>query len=138
MKLDIKSIIILVLLGFSLIFFFRWYFSDIDNYKNEVNKLREANKILKSQRDSIDQRIINLQTEYDKLQVVQLKISSKILETEKEISKAREKATLSRHELEKVRKELQETRNKLTELEKNPSNRTGDDLLNSLKNKTKK
>jgi hypothetical protein len=40
--------------------------------------------------------------------------------------------------LDKMRKEMEETKNQITELRKNPPNRTGDDLLNSLKMKTLK
>jgi len=37
-----------------------------------------------------------------------------------------------------MRKELEETRKKIEEIKNNPPNRTGDALLESLKNKTKR
>jgi hypothetical protein len=37
-----------------------------------------------------------------------------------------------------MKKDLEQTKQKIEEFKKNPPNRTGDDLLNSIKNKTQK
>ena len=42
------------------------------------------------------------------------------------------------NELDKIMKSLAETRRKIEELKKNPPNITGNDLINSIKIKTKK
>jgi uncharacterized coiled-coil DUF342 family protein len=60
----------------------------------------------------------------------------KISDQELEIQKFKTKANASKEQLNKLLKEMEETRNKIQELKNNPTNRTGQDLINSLKIKT--
>ena len=46
-------------------------------------------------------------------------------------------ASKSKANLNKLRAELEKTKKSIDDLKNNPTNRTGDDLLESLKNKTK-
>jgi chromosome segregation ATPase len=135
MKLDIKSILILVLLGFSLIFFYMWYFRG-DNYKDELKKIKEENKILHEKRDSIDLRLNKLNVSFNLLKKEDSLLRIKIYNQDLEIQKFKNKANASKEQLNKLLKELEETRKKIQELKNNPPNRTGQDLLNSLKIKT--
>ena len=79
MKLDIKSVLILVLLGFSLIFFYMWYFRGSDTYKDEIKSLKEENKSLHDRRDSISSHLNSLNINFDELKkqdsLLKIKIS---------------------------------------------------------------
>lgn len=137
LKFDIKSILILVLLGFSLIFFYKWYFSGVDGYKNELKRLHSENKILQHKRDSVNLIIRGLETDYKKLQVLDSTLRVKIKKDEEEIKFAKDRANKSKGELDNLRLELEKTKKQIEDLKDKPANRTGDDLLNSLKIKTK-
>jgi chromosome segregation ATPase len=138
MKLDIKSILIIVLLGFTLIFGYKWYF-DTNNsvYKKELKELRDSNKVLQDQRDSINYKLEVL--ELDLLNLIKNEdvLNSKIELLSIEIEAAKANANKSKAELNKLKKELIETRRKIDNLKQNPPNRTGEDLINSLKNNLK-
>lgn len=136
MKLDIKSILILVLLGFSLIFFYMWYFRGSDNYKDDLKKLKQENKELHEKRDSIQLHLNSLNDSFNELRKQDSLLKVKISDQELEIQKFKNKANASKDQLNKLLKELEETRNKIQELKNNPTNRTGQDLINSLKIKT--
>lgn len=138
MKLDIKSIIILVLLLASGIFFYMWFFGGMDGYKKEVNRLREENKKLELQSDSIKGRIKKYELDFVELRKQDSLLKVKILQSQSEVEIAKSKANRSKEELDKLRVELEKTQKQIEELKSHPKNRTGDDLLNSLKNKTNK
>lgn len=138
MKLDIKSILIIVLLGFTLIFGYNWYF-DTNNsvYKKELKELRDSNKVLQNQRDSINYKIKVL--ELDLLNLVKNEniLNGKIESLNIEIEAAKANANKNKTELNKLKKKLIETRKNIADLKQTPHNRTGDDLINSLKNNLK-
>ena len=136
MKLDIKSILILVLLGFSLIFFYMWYFRGSDNYKDDLKKLKQENKELHEKRDSIQLHLNSLNDSFNELRKQDSLLKVKISDQELEIQKFKTKANASKEQLNKLLKEMEETRNKIQELKNSPPNRTGQDLINSLKIKT--
>ncbi len=136
-KFDIKSILILVLLGFSLVFFYKWYFSGLDGYKKEIKRLHSENKILQNKRDSVSLIIKGLEIDFVKLQKQDSLLKIKIQNSENDVRLAKDKANKSKSELDNLRKDLDNTKKQIEELQKNPLNRTGDDLLNSLKIKTK-
>jgi len=138
MKLDIKSILILVLLGFCLLFGYKWYFSTGNSeYKKQLKELRDSNRLLQSQRDSINIELKSLKTDFTllKSEELSLKIDIEKLTEEIEITKAN--ASKSKSELNKLKKDLLESRKKIEELKSNPTNRVGDELLNSLKNNSR-
>lgn len=138
LKFDIKSILILVLLGFCLIFFYKWYFSGDDGYKKEVKRLREENKKLQQKRDSVNFIIQGLEKDFSELKKIDSTLKVKIFSMESEIISAKEKANRSKSELEKLRVEIEKTKKQIEDLKQNPPNRKDEDLLNSLKTKTKK
>jgi chromosome segregation ATPase len=135
---DFKTILIFVLLTLLMAVGYNWYFKADNEYKNQVNSLREENKKIQISRDSLSNNILNLEKEYDiiKKREDSLLIKIDILDTE--ISDSKRKANKSKAELEVLRKQLSETNNKIKDLRNNPPNRTGDDLINSIKNKTQK
>jgi predicted negative regulator of RcsB-dependent stress response len=139
MKLDIKSILILVLLGFCLLFGYKWYFStENSEYKKQVKDLRNKNKNLQRKRDSILLEINNLKEEFELIQkndkLLRLKIDS--LDNEIFISKLNMKKSES--ELKLIKENLLNNSKKIDSLKSNPPNRTGEDLLRSLKINTMK
>jgi septal ring factor EnvC (AmiA/AmiB activator) len=137
MKLDIKSILILVLLAGCLIFGYMWYFKS-DNVKSELKELRADNERIKKERDSINIHLRALEVNFTKLKQNEKFLQQKINDLELEIERSKQKANKSQAELNKLRLRLEETRRKIKELKNNPPNRTDDDLLNSLKIKTMK
>lgn len=138
MKLDIKSILIIALTLMSIIFAWKYFNESDKDYKKELQRLRTENELIQKQRDSLfTQRkklegdMLIIRKHNDSLIYI-----SNVLE--KEVVNQKHKANLSRQELDKLRSELEETRTKIEEIKKHPSNRSGDELLNSLKSKIKK
>jgi len=132
-----KDILLLILfMACGLLAYFAFFTSNPE-YKKKVKELQTANDILKLQRDSLDKDIAKLQGDYNTIKAVGDSLDKEIVKLDAEIKKNKAAAALSQGELDKVRKDLAGTRKKIDELKKNPPNRTGDDLLNSLKIKTK-
>jgi chromosome segregation ATPase len=138
MKIDIKTIIIGLLLVFSIIFFWKWYTNGDSTYKKELDALARENKSLQDKRDSLYKERLQLENELKIIQTKSFELEREISNLEKEVEEQKRNSKKSRIELDKLRAELEETKKKIEELKTNPPNRTGDDLLNSLRNKTKK
>ena len=79
-----------------------------------------------------------LSLEFTKLQAKELELANDIKKRDLEIAKSKENANKSKRELEKFKREIEETKRKIDSLKSHPANRTGDDLLNSIKLKTQK
>jgi len=136
MKLDIKSILILFLLGFSLFFGYMWYFRGDKGYKERLNQLQERNISIQREKDSLVKILKVKEIEFVKLQRSESLLLSQIANLQVEIKNAKNNANRSKSELDRIRKDLADTRRRIEELKKNPPNRTGDDLINSIKIKT--
>ena len=67
MKLDNKSILIIILLGISIIFGCMWFFRG-SNTKDELNLLKMENKTIQLERDSIRKVNDELKVEFDTYQ----------------------------------------------------------------------
>lgn len=65
MKLDIKSIVILVLLGVSILFFGMWFFKGSDT-KSRIKELENENARIEKVRDSLEVVNKGLSIEFDK------------------------------------------------------------------------
>lgn len=136
MKLDLKSIIMLVLLilGIGLL---TNQLINTNNHKKEIKMLEEKNNEIEKQKKLIDLDIQRLKDEFKlkESKMKDLQDSSKILKEklrlkDLEIKKAND-------DLNKFKGELSKTRKRIEELEKNPNYKNGDGLLNSLREKTK-
>ena len=138
MKLDIKSMLILILLGFTLLFGYKWYF-DTNNseYKKELKELRNQNKVLQKERDSINYNLRVLELDLLKLTETEKQLTLKIDSLNIEIISAKINANKNKEEFNKLKKELADTKKRIEYLKNNPPNRTDDFLINSLKNKLK-
>jgi chromosome segregation ATPase len=137
MKLDIKSILILILLGLTLLFGFKWFFSGDKSSKERVKQLEQQFKELESLKKSVDLEIITWRKKTDSLKNLSIKLQYELVEQESLTKKAESEAIKSKSNLDKLRSDLAETQNKIREIKNNPPNRTGNALLESLKNKTK-
>lgn len=137
MKLDFKSILILILLGFALFFGYKWYFTDNSDYKNKIKELEEQYQLLEDEKNKNNLIIEGYKVELDSIMVQDSLNLIKISELEVRVYDAEINAENSKKEFDKIQKQLEETRKKIEEFKKNPPNRTGDALLESIKNKTK-
>ena len=137
MKYDIKTIIILVLLGFTIILGYKWYFSGDDVSKEKVKQLERENKKLESDKKNSDIEINKWKVKFTDLDITDKKLKLEVSKSIKDAKDALIKANKSKLDLDNLQKRLNETRRKIEEFEKNPPNRTGDALLESIKNRTK-
>lgn len=136
MKLDLKSIVIIVL-TISVVGMMSSYFLFGDNHKREIKELEKKNQQIEKEKKDIDIDLNRLKNEY-KLKDVLIKnlqdsaqiLKEKLLQKDLEIKKAN-------NDLDKFKKELDKTRKQIQFLESNPNYKNGDNLLNSLREKTK-
>lgn len=138
MKIDFKSILILILLAFALFFGYKWYFTDTSDYKNKLKELQKEYQLLEESKKENNLLIEKYKFELDSIMVQDSLNAIRISELESKVFDAEKNAAKSKKEFDKLQKQLEETRKKIEELKKNPPNRTGDALLESIKNKTKK
>ena len=135
---DIKNILIVVLLAGCMIFGYMWFFRNDGGYKQKILDLEGEKKELIIAREKLEKDVVVLEKNFDDLKKKESSLAADIKKRDEEIRRRKEEAAKSRAELDNMKKGLKETQEKIVELKKNPSNRTGDDLLNSLKLKTQK
>ncbi len=137
MKLDIKSWIIVVLLVISLVFVGKWYFKGDDVSKSKVKELENQIELIEKEKAQRDANIKSLQDKQKELEAT-IDVKTQLVE---DLARGNvllaNQVAYAQKGLEETRKKLKETQDKIAELLKNPVKRDGDDLLNSLKNKTK-
>ena len=138
MKIDFKSILILILLAFALFFGYKWYFTDTSDYKNKLKELQKEYQLLEESKKENNLLIEKYKFELDSIMVQDSLNAIRMSELESKVFDAEKNAAKSKKEFDKLQKQLEETRKKIEEFKKNPPNRTGDALLESIKNKTKK
>ena len=134
MRLDIKSIALLVLTGACILFFGMWLFKGSD-YKDKIKALEIENKKIESVRDSIKSANASLKLDFDKNRSEIDKRDQKIKLIESEILKTKKDLKIATAQVEADRKSLKETKDKIEKLKKDPIKREGDELINSLKEK---
>jgi chromosome segregation ATPase len=135
---DFKTIFIFILLTLLMVVGYNWYFKADKNYKNQVESLKQENKKIQISRDSLSMNILILEKDFNLIKAREDSLMTRIGKLDTQISDSKNKANKSKAELDALRKELLETNNKIKELKNNPPNRTGQDLINSIKNKTQK
>lgn len=138
MKLDLKSILILIFFGLSILFGYKWYFSGDKESKERVKQLEKKFNELEKQKKPVDLEILSGQAKSDSLRNVYDRLKSELAKLEKLTKEAEMEVKKSKANLDKIKKDLEETKKKIGEIRNNPPNRTGDVLLESLKNKTKR
>ncbi len=137
MKLDIKSIVILILLGTSIFFFATWFFRGTD-YKSEIEKLEDKNRLIELSRDSLKKNDIVLAKQYAEKDKQISDRENQIKEIESQLLKVKQDLTISNNKVRQNQKDLEETKKKIEELKNNPIKRDDEDLIKSLKDKLNK
>lgn len=136
MKLDLKSILLLIFfIGFG-IFASKWYF-DGDTHRKENKELKTEIKAIQHQRDSLADERLKIDERYKKLEVELSQSQSRVAELNQKLAKNQQELTDAKSKLNNLNKGLSETKKKIKDLKSNPIKRTGDALLNSIKEKTK-
>jgi len=135
---DIKNILIVVLLAGCMIFGYMWFFRNDGGYKQKIKDLEKEKKELIVAREKLEKDVTVLEKNFQDLKKREDALVADISRRDAEIRRRKEEAARSKAELDNMKKGLKETQDKIVELKKNPPNRTGDDLLNSLKMKTQK
>lgn len=136
-KEKLYFIVIAVLLVFCLIFGYKWYFGGNSASEERVKQLEKEFLALEEKKKASEERIKYWENQFNCLKKQDDSLKTKIFEMEQATLAAEINAKKSKAKFEKIMKELEETRKKIAEFKKNPPNRTGDLLLESLKNKTK-
>jgi peptidoglycan hydrolase CwlO-like protein len=136
LKLDLKSVLVLVLLGFCILFFSMWFLKGTE-YKKEFKLLDKKYERLQHIRDSLVDANSRLKSDFDNIQTVVDQRNKKITKIESDLKKTKYELSKANSELSENKHDLEETKKKIEKLKKEPIKREGDDLLNSLKEKLK-
>lgn len=135
-EISLNQIMMVILLGFSIFFFLKWYLAGSDTkeqtkeFKEKIERIEKEKKVLATQRDSM----------YVHYKVMELSIKERekrIADLNLKLQDLQFKLVESKYNLEKIRQEIKVIKAKIDELTKNPVKRTGNDLLNSLDEKIK-
>lgn len=136
--LDIKTILILLFLTLTLIFGYKWYFSGSNSEsKNKVKELEKEIIKLEEQKKDVDISIKRWEDRFDNLDKRDKSVRESQIKIERELIKYISSNNKDKEELESLKRRMIETLKKIEEFKNNPPNRTGDDLINSIKNNTK-
>jgi chromosome segregation ATPase len=135
-NLKIKDWALIILVGFLIVTFVNGMMTS-SGYKKQIKDIENKNDAIEEQRKSLESRNVELSKKIknDSLIVVRYQeridsISKLISTKDGEIKTLKRSADVARKELEKTKKEIDNLLN-------NPIKRTGDELINSLKEKTK-
>jgi len=135
-NLKLKDWSLIVLTGVAVFFFINYTISS-SGYKKEIKRLESESKDIQKKRDELDKQNKDLKKEaliyIDNIDKYQKKINDiSDLISKKDIEIKNLKLSLNQQ-----RKEIEKTKKKIDELEKTPIKRTGQELLESIKEKTK-
>ena len=137
MKLDFKSWLLIILSILFIIFFSLWYFKgnssvkdDIKNAKEQIANIQKERNQITEKDDSLKLAYKNLQFSYNQQDSVIKGLNQRVLNNESIIEESQSK-------LDNYDFLLRKNQATIDSLEKNPTKSTGENLLNSLQNKTK-
>jgi chromosome segregation ATPase len=136
-KLDIKSILIIFFLLTTLFFGYRWFFGRNSASEERVKQLDAQFKELEKQKAENEKQILFWRKRFDSLQVDEERLKLELEKLTEKTRVAELEAEKSKGKLDKLRKEIMETRKKIEDFKKSPPVKTEEELLQSLKNKTK-
>ena len=115
-----------------------WFFGGGAQYRNKIKNLEAERKEFLKEREILYKSVDSLSLVNNELIIKDLQLKIKIDVLNQELEFYKKSADKSKRELEENRLKLAETRKQIKELKENPLNRTGYDLINSLKQKVKK
>lgn len=132
MKIDLKNILICVLMILSIYFGYSWVMSKTDS-KITVEKLQDEYVRLFLKKKSNDDSIIKIQNEFSKLKQIESELRIENLRLLRDLQIAEKNANLSKSGLDKLKKDLDESRSKIDYMIKNPTYKTDEHLLESIR-----
>lgn len=133
--LNIKNIIILSLLLISIFFCWKWITSTDSELKIKNKLLEDKVKSMQIERDSLANDRVLLENRYDSLSNIVDKESEKLKYYKNELRISKLDLEKSKRLSDDYRKKYDSIDISIRNFKKTPINRTGDNLLNSLKNK---
>lgn len=134
---DKKNVMLAILMVVCIVLAYLAFTKDGGEYKQQLKDLAQKNAEIEKQRKTIDSTLSVLKLQYDSLKQQEAVLVATIENQDAEIEKRKKIAAQSQAELDSIKKELANTREAIKKAKANPPNRTGDDLLNSLKIKTR-
>ena len=137
MNYDIKNILIIIFFGCTLFFGYSWYFKGDDGSAERAKALETQFVQLKIGKEKSDKKIIELKSKFDIIRKEDAILKSRVVELSAKTASAELAAAKSKAELESSRRKINKIRESIHSIEKTPVNRTGADLIQSLKTKLK-
>lgn len=135
-KLKLKDWALIIISGIAIFFFINYLISS-SGYKKEIKKLETESKDIQKIRDSLYKENEKLRQESVKYIDNILKYQSRIDSISILISKKDGEIKTLMLNINNQKKEIDKTKNKIDNLIKNPVKRTGQELIDSIKEKTK-
>lgn len=116
----------------SIYFGYSWVMSKTDS-KITVEKLQDEYVRLFLKKKSNDDSIIKIQNEFSKLKQIESELRIENLRLLRDLQIAEKNANLSKSGLDKLKKDLDESRSKIDYMIKNPTYKTDEHLLESIR-----
>jgi len=135
-KLDIKTILILILLLISTVFGLMWFFGGSDASKEKVKQLEAEYKKLEQDKAAAEAKILVWQGKFNVADAKDKKLAVAVTKSKADTKLAEEKAKKSKADLDKVQSGIAENRKEIDALKKNPPVLSDDELLEALIKKT--
>jgi chromosome segregation ATPase len=135
-NLDTKSYIIIILFIMCFFFIFKWSF-DSNNHKKERTELERNNRKLKNDRKFLDREFDKMSNKIKEDSIIIYNSRIEIQEINNEIKLKDDIISVIENDIEIYKKEIKERKKEIQYLRQNPKNRTGEELLKSIKEKTK-
>lgn len=121
--------------GFA-VFVAKWYFEG-DTHRKENKQLRNEINTIQLERDSLAKARTQIDERYKKLESELIDSKSKIASLDRKLQQNRRELVDAENELDRLNRSIAESRGKIEGLKANPIKRTGGDLIESIKEKTK-
>lgn len=134
--LDIKSIMIVVLFVIAGIFFTQWYFGG-ESHRKERKALEKQNKELQKQKESLAEDFKKLQKKFEKDSTDLVRIQAEIKVLDGKIKDKDAQIDKANKDLKDFKAGISKTKSEIKDLKDHPIKRTGNSLLESIKEKTK-
>jgi peptidoglycan hydrolase CwlO-like protein len=138
--MNIRNMLIIAVIVVLGAFGYKWfggYGLKFGESEKRVKELETQFNDLQKQKDSSDQKIVQWHSKFDSIRGEDVRLKSEVSRLHKETTQAEIVAAKSKLQLDSARAKSEQLKSRIIEVEKNPANRTGDDLIQSLKNKLK-
>lgn len=131
-KLDLKSILILILLLVSMIFGSMWFFGGSDDSKERIKQLETEFKKLETDKAAADSKIADWKSKYEDADRKDKQLELEVSRLKSAVRVAEDKAKKSKLDLDKVQSGISENRKEIEKFKKNPPILSDEELLESL------